>query len=84
MSSQFDRDYKLIRDCFLISLIPTPVLVVLCIIGLIFALGMFGPAMTYDNFAVPKEIFHGVVFDIIGNFLYIMSIPFRLLFGIPT
>ena len=84
MSSQFDRDYKLIRDCFLISLIPTPVLVVLSIIGFLFALGMFGPAMTYDNFGFVKDLFHAIIFDVIGNFLFIMSIPFRLLFGMPV
>ena len=80
--STFERDYELVRDCYLWNLVPSPIKAVVSIIGLLFALGMFGTALAYDNFGFIRDLFKLVWHDVIGNFVFIILIPFRLLFGI--
>ena len=79
--STFERDYELIRDCYLWNLVPSPIKAVVSIIVFLFALGMFGPALAYDNFGFIRVLFKLVWFEIIGNSVYIISVPFRLLLG---
>ena len=75
--SQFDRDYQLVRDCFLLSLIPKPIMAIIMILALLFGIGMFGPMLAFDNFGFIRDLFYLIWHDLIGNFFYIISLPFR-------
>ena len=62
--STFERDYELIRDCYLWDLVPSPIKAVVSIIGFLFALGMFGPGLVDDNFGFVRDLFRLVWFDL--------------------